>query len=118
MRPLGLNARPDTPACNGPRVAGCTGWSVSRTCPVAGSHSLMRPPHCTEATVRPSGAEGNLADLSVMIAKRQSRFVAEPVQILPLPPTEVGVVLARLHQIELETEPADVVGSPGGQGKV
>ncbi len=53
--PSGLKARPDTPACIGFTIDGCRGSSVSRTCPVAGSQSLTRPPHCTEATVRPSG---------------------------------------------------------------
>ena len=37
---------------------------------------------------------------------------------MPLPPAEVGFVLARLHQIEQEAEPADVVGLPGGEGEV
>ncbi len=68
---------------------------------------------------RPSvGAEGDLADLAIVIAERQSLLMGEPVQIMPLPPAEVGFALAGLHRVEQEAEPADVIAFPGGEREV
>ena len=116
--PSGLNARPDTPDCDA--SIGSPAAGLEREPDLPGGE--IPEPDTTAPVHRgkgpPVGAEGDLPDLTVMTAERRSILMGKPVQIVPLPPAEVGFVLARFHQIEQEAEPEEIVGFPGGQREV